>query len=127
MRFYIAFCASFFILTGQSHSQQLIESYGAYIGEDDLYNSKGARLTQAWQIIRQDRANFHRFGRIQPGDEGDSFFGEIENRTALETMLRRGSMSMETAQKIGSGYVQIFVDLYGSQNRIAYIDVSIGQ
>ena len=52
---------------------RLVEEYNAYIGEEDIYNSYGERLSEPWQIIRQDRANYHRFGTSQPGDEGDSF------------------------------------------------------
>lgn len=127
MRLLIAILASFFIFVAQSHSEQLIESYGAYIGDDDLYNSKGARLSRAWQIVRQDRANFHRFGRTQPGDEGDNYFGSIDNRAALENMIRRGVMSAQTAQRIEQGYVQIFVDIYGVGDRVDYINISVGQ
>lgn len=127
MRLLLAFFTGFFILTAQSHSEQLIESYGAFIGDDDLYNSKGARLSHAWQIIRQDRANYHRFGRSQPGDEGDNYFSSIDNRAALENMVRRGSMSSDAARRIEAGYVQIFVDIYGVGNRIDYINVSVGQ
>ena len=58
----------------RDRSAKLIESYRAYIGSDDLYNSKGERLTLPWQIIRQDRANYHAYRRRDRGDQGDSFF-----------------------------------------------------
>jgi hypothetical protein len=61
-------------------SARLIESYRAYIGNDDLYNSKGERLSQPWQIIRQDRANYHAYRRRDRGDQGDSFFSLPSNR-----------------------------------------------
>lgn len=73
-----------------SEAQQLIETYQAYIGKQDHLNSNGQRLTSAAAIIRQDRANFHRFGIRDPGDEDDSFFGDVGNRSALENMLERG-------------------------------------
>ena len=53
--------------TAAAKADGLIEEYNAYIGEEDLYNSYGERLSEPWQIIRQDRANYHRFGTSQPG------------------------------------------------------------
>ena len=44
-------------------AQTLVESYVAFLSEADHFNSNGQRLTSAAAIIRQDRANFHRFGR----------------------------------------------------------------
>src|SRR3954471_13741890 len=44
-------------------SGYLLEEYVTYIGDFDLRNSSSVRLTQPWAIIRQDRANFHRYGQ----------------------------------------------------------------
>ena len=71
-------------------AQDLVGSYVAYIGRDDLYSSKGVRLTEPWQILRQDRANYHRFGIRQRGDESDSFFNNMENRGIMERMIMNG-------------------------------------
>ncbi len=65
----------------------LLDEYVAYLGEDDHYNSRGKRLTEPWQIIRQDRANFHRFGIRDRGDQGDSFFSSMQNRARMERMI----------------------------------------
>ena len=43
-------------------AQELRESYKALLSERDHFNSEGQRLTSAAAIIRQDRANVHRFG-----------------------------------------------------------------
>lgn len=123
----IAMAAATISLVPQANAEQLIESYGAYIGEDDLYNSGGARLTKAWQIIRQDRANYHRFGRVQNGDEGDNYFDNIDNRALLETMVRRGSLSWETEQAIKNGQVRVFIDIYGEGRILKYVNVSVSQ
>ena len=77
-----------------ARADDLIASYSAYIGQDDLYNSNGARLTEPWQVIRQDRANVHKFGIRQPGDESDGFFGSVRNRELAETMIRRDAWSI---------------------------------
>lgn len=94
----------------------LLESYVAEIGRRDLVNSNGARLTQPWQVLRQDRANYHRFGIRDRGDEWDSFFGDANNRAAFETMLRSGSISRQAAQDIMQGGAVVLVEIYGRGN-----------
>jgi hypothetical protein len=71
-------------------TQQLLESYIAQLSETDHFNSSGQRLTTAAAIIRQDRANFHRFGLRDPDDEDDQFFADEANRAALEKFLEYG-------------------------------------
>ncbi|MDM9624547.1 hypothetical protein QTL95_01475 [Rhizobium sp. S152] len=108
-----------------THRNGLIESYRAYIGQADLFNSNGVRLTQPWQIIRQDRANFHQYGVRDRDDESDSFFGDPVNRQALEQMLRNGTMTRDAANMIVRGNVWIDVDIYGGQGTGRWIDVSV--
>jgi hypothetical protein len=108
-----------------THSNNLIETYRAFIGQADLFNSNGVRLSQPWQIIRQDRANFHQFGVRDRGDESDSFFADAGNRQALETMLRNGTMTQEAASMIVHGNVWIDVSIYGSGGSGRWIDVTV--
>jgi hypothetical protein len=108
-----------------THRNGLIESYRAYIGEADLFNSNGIRLTQPWQIIRQDRANFHQYGVRDRDDQSDSFFGDPVNRQALEQMLRNGTMTSDAANMIVRGNVWVDVDIYGGQGTGRWIDVSV--
>lgn len=80
-----------------------VGGYYAVISEQDMYNSRGVRLGDLGAVLQQDRANYHRFGRGQPGDEWDPFFGDRGARSTitqlyrasggqpeLETMIRRG-------------------------------------
>ena len=98
--------------TTAARADDLIASYSAYIGQDDLYNSNGARLTEPWQVIRQDRANVHKFGIRQPGDESDGFFGSVRNRELAETMIRRGAISADAAILLLNGDVRITVEVW---------------
>ena len=98
--------------TTAARADDLIASYSAYIGQDDLYNSNGARLTEPWQVIRQDRANVHKFGIRQPGDESDGFFGSVRNRELAETMIRRGAISADAANLLLNGDVRITVEVW---------------
>jgi len=100
-------------ITMQPGSDHLIEEYRAWIGRQDLFNSRGQRLTQPWQIIRQDRANYHRFGRADPGDEWDSFFASANNRERMERMLMQGQISPRAARAIVGGGVLINVQIFG--------------
>jgi len=100
------------VVAAPARAQELVESYTAFLSEADHFNSNGQRLTSAAAIIRQDRANFHRFGRGDPGDEGDSFFASIDNRAAMERMLERGRASPGAINAIVNRTPLIRVDIY---------------
>lgn len=99
---------------GAASAQELIGSYFAYIGRADLYNSQGARLTEPWQVLRQDRANVHRFGIWQQGDEGDPFFADANNRALMEQMLMRGRIDPAARRQILDGGVMVYVEIFYS-------------
>ena len=87
-------CAAVFGLTMAAmpaSAAELIESYNAWLSRADHYNSNGQRLTSAAAIIRQDRANYHKFGIQDPGDESDNYFDNVNNRDLLERLLNDGT------------------------------------
>ena len=106
----VAFVAA--VIATPVRAQTLVESYTAFLSEADHFNSNGQRLTSAAAIIRQDRANFHRFGRGDPGDEGDRFFASIDNRAAMERMLERGRSSPSAINAIVNRTPLVRVDIY---------------
>ncbi len=87
----------------RSNAQQLIGSYTALLSDADHFNSRGQRLTTAAAIIRQNRANFHRFGIRSPEDQDDPFFASEQNRAALEQMLDRGRADPGVIERIVNG------------------------
>ncbi len=99
-------------------AQTYLGSYTAWVGPQDLYNSNGARLGEAWQILRQDRANYHRFGQRDPGDAGDAWFHDANARAALEQGLMRGGIDPNSRALILQGGVWVTVDVYGQGNRV---------
>ena len=109
----------------RAREPELVSSYQAWIGRDDLYNSSGSRLTKPWQIIRQDRANFHSYGIRDDGDEDDAFFVDQANRQALETMLARGSMSSSARRMLLRGNCWINVSIYGLNESGSFIEVEV--
>ena len=102
----LAVCGAI-VSASSGKTQQLVESYVAFLSEADHFNSNGERLQTAAAIIRQDRANFHRFGRRDQGDESDSFFADAANREALEQMLEHGHASPGVISRIVNGTVLI--------------------
>ncbi|HHI82467.1 MAG TPA: hypothetical protein ENJ99_04875, partial [Rhizobiales bacterium] len=91
---------------------ELLEVYRARLGTDDHFNSRGQRLDNAAAIIRQDRANFHRFGIRDDEDQGDSYFASKANRARLERMLRRGRATRSVLRQIVNGTPMIRVRIY---------------
>ena len=122
--FAAAFAAVLVVSAGAARADELIESYGAYIGQDDLYNSNNERLTQPWQVLRQDRANVHRFGVRQPGDDLDSFFASARNRELAERMIRAGRIERSAARRLLDGDVQIYVEIWRGAGG-DYINISV--
>jgi len=114
--------ACFFVLSsGQSFSQDKpIDSYYARLSAQDHFNTKGQRLTDVAAIIRQDRANFHVFGRIDPEDDDDSFFALKENRQKLENMIANSRVTKAARQEIINGTPLIHVEIYRD-----YVNVTI--
>ena len=122
--FAAVFAAVLAVSAGAARADELIESYGAYIGQDDLYNSGNERLTQPWQVIRQDRANVHRFGVRQPGDELDGFFASARNRELAERMIRSGRIDRQAARVLLDGDVRIHVEIWRGAGG-DYINISV--
>lgn len=111
--FLLAFCGAIFV-SPPGNAQELVESYVAFLSEADHFNSDGQRLRSAAAIIRQDRANFHRFGIRDSQDQNDVFFADTGNRAALEKMLERGQAAPGVISRIVNGTVLIRVDIYRS-------------
>ncbi|MEC3862699.1 hypothetical protein VK792_15515 [Mesobacterium sp. TK19101] len=110
-----------------AQADQIIGSYHAYIGEDDLYNSKGARLSAPWQVLRQDRANFHKFGIFQPGDEWDPFFDDIGDRGRMEQWIMNGWIDPAAADILMRGGASVLVEIYGRGSTGTSIRVTVAR
>ncbi|MEM6586583.1 MAG: hypothetical protein AAF692_12600 [Pseudomonadota bacterium] len=106
-------------------SAALTATYYAYIGEPDLYNNDGKRLTEPWQVLRQDRANFHRFGVSHSGDQSDPFFTLGSNRAIMERMVANGRIEASAGRRIVQGDVGVRVEIYGNGTSGQRIDVTV--
>ncbi|MEZ5669406.1 MAG: hypothetical protein R3F55_18615 [Alphaproteobacteria bacterium] len=113
------------LAAGPAAAQELIAQYGALLSDRDHLNSNGQRLTSAAAIIRQDRANFHRFGRRDPADEWDPVFANVNNRARMEALLNAGTSSPGAIQAIVNGRPYVVVQVWGHAGVIDYIDVTV--
>lgn len=88
-------------------------SYMARLSERDHFASDGYRLDTAAQVVRQDRANVHRFKKIDAEDGDDPWFGQANARNTLEQFLnRREAMDAATRDAIFNGTPLVQVDVY---------------
>jgi hypothetical protein len=110
---------------GPAQAQQLLDTYIAQIGEGDHFNSNGVRLWSAAAIIRQDRANFHRFGIRDPADQPDTFFPDMGNRAKLERMIERGRSDPRALNAIVYGTPIIRVEIYGYGSVGEFVNVIV--
>jgi hypothetical protein len=105
-------------------AQELKESYKAQLSERDHFNSNGERLRSAAAIIRQDRANFHRFGIRDPADQSDVFFTDVNNRAELEALVERGTSEPHAINRIVNGTPMVRVDIF-SGPRGPFVTVTV--
>lgn len=108
-------------------ADELVESYAAHLSEQDHYSSSGAKLGNAAAIIRQDRANFHKFGLRDPMDQSDSYFAKASNREALEQMLNRGKTNKSISRMIVNGTPVVVVKVYRTASGSHYVNITPAQ
>jgi S1-C subfamily serine protease len=111
-------------MSPMAHAQQLLERYEALLSEQDHFNSGGQRLSTAAGIIRQDRANFHRFGKRDQEDQTDKFFSDSDNRATLESLLSRGQADPGVISRIVNGTPLVRVEVW-KDNTGAYVTVTL--
>jgi hypothetical protein len=105
-------------------ADEIIETYRARLSARDHFNTDGGRLTSPAEIIRQDRANVHRFGIVDPEDESDQFFASARNREILEKLLEGGHSKPAAYQAVVNGTPLVVVTVLRG-NRGEYVTVSI--
>lgn len=115
----------FVLLTGWANADTLRETYVAKLSARDHYSSRGEKLTSAAAIIRQDRANYHKFGKRDGADEWDSFFSRKSNRALLESYLKHGSCSRSAVNSIVRGTPTIVVKIFRDNAGNDFISVVI--
>ncbi|MCI2394893.1 hypothetical protein [Aliiroseovarius sediminis] len=106
--------SSLLLCSSPGLAQELIGEYYAIIGPQDMKNSKGVRLTNFCAVVQQDRANFHRFGIRQDGDQSDPIFSSRKNRARIMEVCTIAPGSEYLAQWVLSGGTRyIWVRVFG--------------
>ena len=72
----------------------------------------GFELTDAGSILRQDRANYHKFGYRDRGDQGDRTFGSANARALIPAMLDRGDTDASVLRQIVRGTPSVCVWIF---------------
>lgn len=109
-------------LAGTAQADQFLGSYEARISDNDHQASDGYALDTAAQMVRQDRANWHKFGSGDAEDQDDPWFSSKASRTRLESMLNKGSaMSSSTRRAIINGEPVVQVDVYRNSVKVSII------
>ena len=104
------------LLAMPAGAQSLVTSYQARISTQDLLSSSGMTLPSVAAIVRQDRANYHRFNLRDADDGGDPYFGDAANRAALEVLVQKGSAPPNALALLRSGRVRIRVEVWRGSN-----------
>jgi len=105
-------------------AQEQIGAFTVFIGKSDLTNAKGAALSEPWKVLRRDRANYHRFGVSQPGDQWDPYFGNSQSRKTLQTLVANGNIGPKAAKRLRNGGF-ILVRVFGQDGTPTAIRVSV--
>lgn len=105
-------------------AQDQIGTFTVFIGKSDLTNAKGAALDAPWKVLRRDRANYHRYGVSQPGDEWDPYFGSSQSRKTLQGLVASGNIGPKAAKRLKSGGI-ILIRVFGQGGKPTAIKVSV--
>jgi hypothetical protein len=112
------------LVTTSASAQTVIEAYYAELSQRDMFNSSGVRLTDLGAILQQDRANVHRFGKRDPGDELDPFFANRELRARIPGLYARGDTDPLIARIVtGGSPLAVLVLLCGGRAQPEYLVV----
>lgn len=81
------------------HSEPLqaydgLDLYSCRISAQDRVNSRGDRLTTLRDMLSQDRANYHKFGKRDQVDESDTSFTTTASRRLFQSAKIRISDSL---------------------------------
>jgi len=122
-RFFLA-AAAFAALSAASPAlaDQFLGSYVARISSSDHFASDGYALDTAAQMVRQDRANFHKFGIRDPEDDSDPWFRSTSSRARFEKMLNKsGAMSGATRNAIANGEPLVEVEVFKNSVKVRIV------
>jgi hypothetical protein len=114
------------ILSSAASAQQYgtVAQFSAMISASDYFNSSGARVTGVGPVLQQDRANVHRFGIVNSGDDIDWLFRDSATRARIPALYANGGGSEQVDRMIARGEtftVTVLVCGYGNNPTSLYL------
>ena len=104
---------------------KLVARYKAFLFDPDHTDASGAPLDEAWQVLREDRVNFHDRDVRQADDQTDPVFADAAYRDRIEEMVANGNLTEGAARKIVERNVLVAVDIYERGGEPERLDVSV--
>ena len=104
-----AFASALFVLVSVSSVSAGDILFEAKLSEKDHFSSAGKRLTTVAAIVRQDRANYYKYGKRDAGDTGANFYNSAASRAKLEREISNMKISSSLRKAILNGTPQIYV------------------
>jgi hypothetical protein len=103
-------------------AEEPIDSYSTKLSAQDHTNSDGVKLTSVADIIRQDRANYHKFNIRDAEDQTDTVFGDAESRERIPAMLKKGHIDKQTKNIILKGTPVVWINIYSNHIDVSFTD-----
>lgn len=104
-------------------AQQFMFEYYATLSPQDTYNSSGAPLNNVCGIVQQDRANVHKFGKMDSGDTFDPFFTTPARRAMIAGKCDFDP-SHHTVARIRSQYIgYVLVRVFGNGSAVTRVQI----
>ena len=108
---------------GAAQADEMLGSYLARISDADKQANDGYALDTAAQIVRQDRANWHKYGSNDDEDQSDAWLESADARARFERQLNApGAMDRATRNAIVNGYPLIQVSIYRNSVYVELMD-----
>ncbi|WP_299657524.1 hypothetical protein [uncultured Tateyamaria sp.] len=123
LTFVTASLCSLWLVSAPASAQQMMFEYYTMLSAQDTYNSRGAPLNDVCGIVQQDRANVHKFGKRDSGDQVDNFFFTPERR-AMITGRCAYDPSYHTVQRIRSQVIGfVLVRVFGTGSTVTRVEI----
>ena len=96
---------------------EVLSSYSTMLGRNDRISSDNKELKDVPAIIRQDRANFHRFNKRDDDDLQDLLFDSVDERLEIRRMLEAGAVQKDLSDIILKSDVKVEVKVVVDSGR----------
>ena len=118
--------AAFFSGGQAATAQEVIDTYIADIGYEDLHNSSGVRLTTAGAILQQDRANVHKYNIRHPRDTKDNYFTTAAERAEISHAVAVSNLPKGLTDAIVRGTVRpLRIEIYWfDESGVDYFEIT---